>query len=193
MSLLRGTGARLAAGATLALLAVSGCSATQTQTPVATPSSSPTPAPLFANDAEALAAAKKAYEAYLAMSDLILSQGGRDGTRIKSVASRELAESELEGYDMALAKGWHTVGRSKYRNLTVQAVRREVGDGIGIVTAYLCSDMTGVDVLDSRGESVAPKTRSTGTPMEVAFDLQPTSSGGLLVGSRSVWSGEGVC
>lgn len=192
MSLLRGTGARLAAGATLALLALSGCSATPAPPP-ATVSASATPTPIFANDDEALAAAKKAYEAYLAMSDLILSEGGKDGERIMTVASRELADSELEGYKMAIAKGWRSEGRSQYRNFTIQAVLPEVGDGIGVLTAYLCSDMTDVNIVNAGGEPVVSKGRSSGTPMEVSFDIRPDDPKGLLVGSRRVWAGEGVC
>ncbi|WP_148040180.1 glycosyltransferase family protein [Cryobacterium tepidiphilum] len=193
MSLLRGTGARLAAGATLALLAVSGCSATQTQTPVAIPSSSPTPAPLFANDEEALAAAKKAYAAYESISDLILREGGEDSGRVKPFTSAELAETDMAAYSRARSNGWHSTGESAFDNLTLQSVDESAPHGVAVISAYLCSDVSEVDVLNRSGKSIVAASRKVRIPFLVTFDLQSSGSADLVVGSREVWEGEGVC
>lgn len=192
MSLLRGTGARLAAGATLALLALSGCSATPAPPPV-TVSATPTAAPIFANDDEALAAAKKAYEAYQAMGDRIFFEGGKDGIRIEPFVSHQFAETEIEGFKQASANGWRSVGKSSFDNFTVQEIDLLAPGGISVVSAYLCADVSRVDVLDATGKSVVPASRQTRTPFRVTFDLAPGASSHLVVSSREVWRGDGVC
>ncbi|HEX3679638.1 MAG TPA: hypothetical protein VHU90_07950, partial [Galbitalea sp.] len=58
--------------AVTAMLVLAGC--VQPPPPVI-PTSGPSAAPVFASDAAALAAAKKAYLAYLAVSDQILIDG----------------------------------------------------------------------------------------------------------------------
>jgi hypothetical protein len=64
----------IVAGAAVAL-ALAGC----VQPPSRViPTSTPSAAPVFASDAAALAAAKKAYVAYLAVSDAVANDGGKN-------------------------------------------------------------------------------------------------------------------
>ncbi len=62
------------AAVVIACALISGCLPTPTNV---IPTAVPTGTPVFASEEEALAAAIEAYEAYLAVSDAILPDGGR--------------------------------------------------------------------------------------------------------------------
>ncbi|MEP6843257.1 MAG: hypothetical protein ABJA11_07030, partial [Pseudolysinimonas sp.] len=99
--------------AALLLLALGGCVPTGTHVSDS-PSASATP--VFASDAEALAAAEKAYAAYLKVSDQILNEGGEDPTRLLGVATSSAYDTESKGYSSARDRGWHSVGTSRFTN-----------------------------------------------------------------------------
>jgi len=79
--------------------------------PDASPSPTATAAgPRFASDEEALAAAEEAYAAYLAMSDRIAQDGGRDPERIAEFVTEEQLARELEIYKLLSSSGAHQIG-----------------------------------------------------------------------------------
>src|SRR5690606_24012229 len=96
LDLMRSALALAAATVTVAVL-LSGC---VQQGPEVTPPPEPSTTPIFASDEEALAAATEAYEAYLAMSDLIAQEGGVNPERIESVAVRKALADALEGFSV---------------------------------------------------------------------------------------------
>ncbi|TFD42619.1 hypothetical protein E3T33_12270 [Cryobacterium sp. TMT1-2-1] len=175
----------------LALPALAACA--PAPTPVPGHTAAATDAPVFASDEEALAAAKKAYAGYLHMSDQILMDGGSGPERIKGYASTRLAELEIESYGRTKAKGLRSTGGSLFSNMTIQSRGDATVQGRGVLTVYLCSDVSEVDFLDSRGQSVVSPSRPDRTPFEVSFDLASMDPVELLVASADVWQGAGIC
>ena len=175
----------------LGTLALTGCASESA--PRASESTAPTDAPVFASDAEALAAATEAYAAYLAMSDQILAEGGEKPERIRAFATEALAEIEIDGYDNVRSKQLRSVGESDFSGMIVQDRKSSSDIRRGIVTTYLCSDVSGVDVVDANGDSVVSVTRPNFTPFIVSFDLVSLAPVKLLVASADVWDGSGVC
>lgn len=178
----------LAASGALALTAMVGCAAAPLPPP--TPSSTAA-APVFASEEEALAAATEAYAAYLSMSDQILIDGGENPERIKPFASAAMAETEMKGYANAKSKGYRSTGASRFDNLTLQSIDAAATEGA--VSAYLCSDVSEVDVVDASGDSVVSPDRPSRTPFQVVFDVAATAPPQLVVASADVWNGSGVC
>lgn len=172
---------------TLAALLLSGC---LPQTHPATPSPSPTPTPVFASEEEALAAAEAAYAAYQAAVDDILTDGGVAPDRIDSVATRDAAKVEKDGFGQFSAKGYRSIGTTKFDSVLIESYDPDAPEGLDIVRVYLCSDVSGVDVLDASGASVVSPDRPVRTSFQVGFDLVGSK---LFVSSRDVWNGSSAC
>jgi hypothetical protein len=169
------------------LLALTGC------VPTGTPSASPsaTATPVFASDAEALAAAEKAYAAYLKVSDEIAQDGGKDPERINAVSTGALTKDDLAGFATFSAKGWRSVGLSKIRSIVLQSADLgSTSSAMDVVTTYVCEDVSGVDVLDSDGASVVSSSRPDRQEFEVTFNLVESS---LLPSGRVPWTGSSIC
>jgi hypothetical protein len=166
------------------LVALAGC--VPTGGPSASPSAHATP--VFASDAEALAAAEKAYAAYVRVSDQILVDGGANPERLESLTSSTLYAQELKGFQSTSKNGWHSTGGTKYDHFTLESY--SPGDRNAIVTAYVCSDVSGVDVLDASGQSVVSPDRPNRTAFEVTFALTKSR---LVLASDDVWTGGGIC
>ena len=159
--------------------------------PVAT--LAPIGTPLFSSDEEALAAAEEAYGAYLAVSDQIAQDGGANPDRLAAVVGPELAAIEKAGYSELQNAGLRTVGSTSFYGAILQRFDTESPDGRDVVTVYLCSDVSGVDVLDSAGKSVVSPDRPALTPFEVAFDLAGGVVMTLVVSRKEPWPESGVC
>jgi hypothetical protein len=170
------------------LVALAGCVPTGGH-----PSESPsaTASPVFASDAEALAAAEKAYAAYLKVSDQIFIDGGKSPERLLDVATKSLYSTELDGFQTAAQKGWHSTGGSKADNFSLESYNAE--DRSSIVTVYLCSDVSAVDVRDATGASVVSPNRPARTPFEVTFAYKRGAVADLVVATKEVWTGGGIC
>jgi hypothetical protein len=177
--------AATALGVTLVLAA--GLAACVPEDPVETPGPGPSQSPVFASEEEALAAAEDAYRQYLEIADQIAADGGQDPTRIESYASGDLAESALEGFGQLREKHWHTVGSTVLNAFVEQTV-----DLVGspIVIAYVCVDVSGVDVLDEGGSSVVSADRPDQQAFEVTFEAIDHS---VVPDTREPWTGGGVC
>lgn len=165
-------------------LALAGC---VPDAPVATPAPSPTSTPVFASDEEALAAAEEAYRAYLAVSDQIGNEGGADPERIADVVTGELLAVETDGFETFAANRWRTTGSTILRSLMEQRVDLS---GSPTVVAYVCVDVTAVDVLDSSGQSLVAPSRPGLQPFVVGFD---PSDDGLKPSTREPWEGPDLC
>ena len=168
------------------LLALAGCAPTGTQgsTP---PSASATP--VFASDAEALAAAEKAYAAYVRTSDQILIDGGSNPERLQALTSARVYDEELKGFELTAKNGWRSTGGTTYDHFTLQAYNPDDHDAL--VVAYVCSDVSRVDVLDSNGTSVVSAGRPDRTPFQITFALRGSAT--LVLARDDVWTGGGVC
>ena len=175
----------------LGALSLAGCA--PAPAPQASETNGPTEAPVFASDEEALAAATEAYAAYLAMSDQILAEGGADPERIRAFTTERLADIEMEGFANVRSSGFRSVGESQFSELALQDQGKPGKAGRGMLSAYVCSDVSGVDVVDANGESVVKDVRPDFTPFVISFDLISKDPIKLLVAGADVWDGPGVC
>lgn len=158
---------------------------------VAAPDPTPTPtsAPVFASDEEALAAAEAAYAAYQEASADVFSAGGQGAERLRNVATGEFLAESTAGFERVAEEGWVSVGSPSFDSVELQQFKG-TGVGEGAVVVYLCDDVSDVDVLDLQGASVVSGDRPDRTRFEVTFDA--IDPGDLLISSRQVW-GDGSC
>jgi hypothetical protein len=176
--------------AVIATLTLCGC---VPPSPPVIPTAVPTATPIFASDADALAAAKKAYLAYLVVADQILVDGGTDPGRLLSVATRSELKQQLPGFNATRGNHWHSTGGTKIDSIVLQNFDPEAPEGRGVVTVYACIDVANVDVLDPQGRSVVSAARPPVANFQTTFDLVSRNSDRLIVASEVPWHGAGVC
>lgn len=176
------------AAAIAATLAVAGCAEPP---PPVIPTSQPSTAPVFATDADALAAAEKTYAGYQAASDAIGRDGGADSDRIAEWVTPSMVATEKKQFKSLTRIGDHLAGTSSFRNFRLQEIEQRAG--AVYLTAYLCDDVTNSRVLDAEGDDVTPPARQGVIPVEVAFRNSPTGSARLLVEGSTVWTGRNFC
>jgi len=172
--------------AALAVFALSGCFAAA---PVEPPASSPSAAPVFASEEEALAAATEAYAAYLAVSDQVANDGGVDLNRLKTHVSVEYFEEQKASYSELLDAGLRTSGSTTFQPPKLQSL--EQNDRAALMTIYVCVDVTTVRVLDEASADVTPITRPDQYPLVV--EIEGTKASQLLLRSSLPWAGESFC
>jgi hypothetical protein len=146
---------------------------------------------VFRSDAEALAAAEKAYRAYRRAAETVLSAGGTDSGRLVQFATGRLLSEEQQGDEEFKTKGYHAIGTSRVVSFNLQ--RADLGAARGskdVVAAYVCLDVSKVDVVDAEGQSVVSTSRSPRVSYLVGFDLLGNS---LLPSSQEPWDSGGVC
>lgn len=168
------------------LLALAGCVPADLH---GSPSPHASATPVFASDAEALAAAEKAYAAYLKVSDEIANDGGKDSERLEVLATGSLLSDDLAGFESFAAKRWHSVGATKLTRAVLQSVDR-APDGKATIIVYLCEDVSGVDVVDENGRSVISSGRPNLQQFQVQFE---TVRSKLIPSEREPWTGSPIC
>ncbi|MBB5633881.1 hypothetical protein BKA04_002104 [Cryobacterium mesophilum] len=174
----------------LAILLLAGCVPSE---PVISPPPEPHSTPIFASDEDALAAATEAYAKYLAVSDQILSDGGKGEERLLTVATREWAELQNEGFAEAREKGWHSTGTTTFDSLRIEQYDSHAVQGAPIMRAYVCIDVSSVDVLDARGVSVVSTDRPDRSPAEIAYSWFEKPNRGILIAHIDPWGGRDFC
>jgi hypothetical protein len=180
----------MGAMALLGTLALAGCAPQSAPPPPS--ATATTDAPVFATDAEALAAATEAYAAYLAAIDSVLANGGHEVTRLSDVAVGEALSAEVRTARDYSEKDYRSVGLTSYDSVQIQAITDD-GTGNVRVSAYLCSDLSNVDVVDQKGRSIVPTDRVDRFPLQVAFENSVASSPGLKISSSVTWAGANFC
>ncbi len=149
----------------------------------------PSVTPVFASEEEALAAAEEAYAAYQAASDLVTAGGGVDPSPLSAVVTAQQMERELVGLQKFEETGWRSTGSSVFDSMVLQDLK---DDGDLLITVYVCTDVSGVRLLDPAGNDVTPVTRQTRLPLEVDL-VAGDSATGLLVDRSDVWNGDNFC
>ena len=177
------------AGVALVALLLTGCLPPES---TVTPTPQPSSTPVFASDEEALAAAEAAYAEYLAVSDAILNDGGEDPDRIDTVVTGDLIATEKDGFADFRESGYRSVGATMFDNVSLQRYEPSSA-GVDVVRLYLCSDVSAVDVVDASGVSIVSPDRPERTAFEVGFDLADPSTPFLVLSSKEVWTGGGIC
>lgn len=171
------------AAAALVFATLSGCA--PSPAPQHTASPSPHATPVFSSDKEALAAATKAYAAYLKVSDEIAHDGGAHPERIKAVATGEALSDALQGFAEYRDTKAHSVGARRFDHARIQSVDPTT------VTFYVCDDVSEVDVLDESGTSLVSPDRPSRT--EFVVSASGADVAGVLISSRDKWEGKNVC
>ncbi|SMG34509.1 hypothetical protein [Agreia pratensis] len=129
------------------------------------------------------------YEAYLKIADQILADGGSSPNRIESVSTSAYAQDfKTDAAEYATA-GLRSVGSTAVKTASLQGWSQDK-NGFK-VTAYVCEDVTGVDVVNSESVSVVSPDRDPTTPYEVSFEGGTLTR--LLVTARELWSGVDFC
>ena len=170
--------------AVVGMLLLSGCGGSD---PMPTLPPTPSSTPVFASEEEALAAAEEAYAAYLAMSNLISSEGGADPERIAPFVSESRLADELEGFETYQNLQIHTAGTDTYEVRELQRVD-ETEAGAEVVV-YVCWDASAVRVIDASGMDVTPASREVRALLEVVLvtvDRQLP----LVLDSDTAWPSE---
>lgn len=168
---------------------LSGCAAAPVPVPTKTADAA---APIFATDEEALAAAEKAYAAYLAMSDEILVNGGERPERLKPFVSPTLFAQEADGFERAREEGLRYVGTTAFSRFELQTHNPNPGPDSAVVSAYVCVSYADVDVVDASGLSRTAPNRPAELGFVVGFIAGPTE-GELVLATKESWLGSGVC
>lgn len=181
----------------LATLALSGalltaCTPTSpAPTPHKTRASTPTPsaAPIFTSNEEALAAAVAVYKKFEAATDAIDHDGGAHPERVKPFVSDKGYEFELDQVKKLQQQHAHGVGSTVLNNAVLQS-RDETG-GWATVTVYFCEDLSSVDRIGPDGKSLVDPSRADLIAYQTVFQGRTPDS--LVIQSNDFWSGSGIC
>ena len=166
----------------LIAIALAGCSAQPPAPKEAT--AAPEQKPLFATDAEVLAAAEAAYANYLEVSDQIARDGGANPERLKGLLSGDQYQSEVTSYQNYVSKGIHSSGQMTFDSLHIASSDSQN------VSAYLCLDSSQSRVIDSAGNDVTPSSREDRWPLLVTFE---SKNGALVISGSETWTGTNFC
>jgi hypothetical protein len=167
-----------------AALMLTGCVRTSVPDPV-----SPTPraTPVFANEAEALAAATAAYAAYVKVSDEIFADGGVNPDRLEAVATGKQLKTNIKGFADARSKTYRSSGGTTFDHVALQSYMPSQDDAL--VTIYVCDDISSVNVTDSLGVSVVSENRPDRAGYQATFARSAKSVNHLLLSDKESWSG----
>jgi hypothetical protein len=175
-------------GAT-AVLALAGC---VQPAPRVIPTSEPSSAPVFASDAAALAAARKAYTGYVAASDAIGNDGGTNPQRIAKWVTPERLKTETKAFNTFAKSGGHLEGSSVVSHFSIERVDQS-RTGKVAVTAYACDDVSNSRLIDASGTDITSPSREDVVPLEVSFQNLHSGSSTLVVEGSDPWSGTDFC
>jgi hypothetical protein len=156
-----------------------------------TPSVKPSVAPVFASDAAALAAAKKAYEGYLAASDAIAQAGGVDTSSLSQWDTAKQLVRDKASFGRLAARKEHISGRSTYSHFTLQDLDQSPLGRVQLV-AYACMDVSETRLLDGSGNDVTPD-RIEIVPLQLTFTNATKGSKTFLIDGSDSWSGNDFC
>jgi hypothetical protein len=176
----------LLAAALIVASALTGCAPQPAPAPTA--SAAATDPPVFASDAEALAAATKAYAAYQAMSSRIAHEGGADPERMADSATGDALRAEITSLEGLSRAGLRGLGQLAFDSLSLQTAELAAGS----VETYLCLDVSGTDVVNADGVTTVPPDRVLRLPLQVSF-VQDKGRSRLLVEKTESWSGTNFC
>lgn len=169
-------------------LGLAGCSQPD---PHVIPQSEPSVKPVFASDADALAAAKAAYLAYLKVSGEVIDDGGVDPKRVLSVVTQSEYRVEAAEFRQFRANHWHGTGQIEVSSISLQGYFP--AHDKGIVSAYLCLDLSQADVVNSDGYSVVSQSRPSAQAIQAEFDLVRSTPAKLKLATNEPWAGGGIC
>lgn len=181
----------IAAALSLAVIASLSACVTEPEPSPRTSSATPAPDSVFDSDADALAAAIDAYEAYVTMNDRIGAEGGENAERIRPFVTATYAESLISEFDGLRERSLRTSGSTKFDSTRLQSrSQSESGEQLKV---YLCLDVTDVRINDVSGGDKTPPDRKVKLPLEISMVSSGDEADRLLVGGSEPWSGDDFC
>jgi len=172
----------VAAGLLIGALALlTGCIA---RDPIPAPPTTPTTAPLFADEDEALAAAEEAYRAYLAMVNQIANEGGQAPERIATFVTDEQYINELTSFERYVSTDSHSEGALIADSFELQSYSDDQ------IVTYLCLDASETRIVTSSGVDITPTDRTARASLQVSFEIDQMR---LLIAENESWSGPSFC
>lgn len=183
---------RMAAAATalgLTLIAAAGLAACSDEDPVQPPDPGPSRTPVFASEEEALAAAEALYGEYQAAANALGQSGWVEPAALEPFVRGDALDDERSASESFRELGYTQVGFATFDSFTLQQVEDD-GPGTVRITAYVCDDVTGVDVVDASGASIVAPTRPDRQALEIEVDDE---DGDLKISRSEAWTGQDFC
>ncbi len=187
-----GRGMRIAVATTalgLTLMAAAALAACSPEDPVVPPDPLPSSTPVFASEEEALAAAEALYGRYQKAADQVGAAGWKEPSVLTELVRGQVMTDELSSAQSFSELGYTQVGTTSYDSFTLQQVRDQ-GPGTVFITAYLCVDVSAVDVLDRDGHSIVSPSRPDRQALEIDIDDVDDV---LKISRSEAWSGQSFC
>ena len=170
------------------LLLTSGCAG-----PVPEPAASGSAAAgeaFFASEEEAVEAALAVYAEYAATADAIMADGGASPERLEPFADEELYASQLEGFELMQEQGARGTGTTDFAVHEWQ--QDPVLDRSGtLLAAYMCRDVSQIDVVGPDGTSIVANDRLEVIPTEVVWTI--SAEGVIRIAKDAPWQAENFC
>jgi len=160
--------------------------------PVVTSRATSTVKPLFASDADALAAATKAYAAYLKMSDLIAQEGGANPERLAPLVTPKWLKHERGASAALAASKKHQDGKTSFDHAKLQSYSSDT-EGRANIGVYVCVDLSDDTLLNADDVDVTPEGVQARFPFVVNFVSKSPSSAALLLKGSEAWDGQNYC
>jgi hypothetical protein len=180
---------RLSGAALAVALMLTGCVPTTTP-PGPTPKPSGTP--VFANEAEALAAATKAYAAYVKVSDEITADGGANPERIAPYVTAAQLKRDAEVFAKYSSKSITSVGATRSDRVRIQRYE-DTGELAFELSVYLCLDLSGIRLINLQSEDITPAGLDRPSPMQVTFAFTDSQRNVIVVERSESWPGKDFC
>lgn len=160
--------------------------------PVVTPAAASSSKPLFASDEDALAAATKAYAAYLQMSDLIAQEGGVNPERLAPLVTSKWLKDQVAVFGKMEKSGNRQVGSTGFKVDRLQQVS-EPSAGEVTVVIYVCADLSATRIFNRSNTEVTSDGVQRVVPFVETFVASSRDEGSLLVSEDTVWTGKNFC
>lgn len=128
----------------------------------------PTAEPPFASDEEALAAAIEVYEGFQKAYSDLARRPGDDPTRLSDWSTGSYLEASLAGLDTMKRNEWTRVGAARTSDYVLLEYFPSATEAVVVI--QLCDDISAIDIVDSRNESVLPEGRNLIGTMVATFD-----------------------
>jgi hypothetical protein len=156
------------------------------------PTSSPSVAPVFKSDADALAAAKKTYDGYLAITDTVGKEGGMGSGRIATWVTTTWFPAESKSWSTFALTGNRFEGSTTYDSFDLQQ-RSQNSNGVVDIYVYVCADIVKTRLLDSSGRDITAAGRANVFPLVVEFKGTAAHPREVLLAGSEPWSGKTFC
>ncbi len=129
------------------------------------PEPSPTPTAAFASEEEAFAAAEEVYRAYIEASNAVDFQDPSTFEPLAEFTAGDYFSDEREQLSEMNARGYIRGGEIK-----IVEFRPTSAELSGIVTARVCSDVSGTTFTDANGEDLVPPDRPNRSALDLTFE-----------------------